>query len=41
VDVYLTREALEGVYRVMAEEERQLRQDRDSRSSELLKRVFH
>jgi hypothetical protein len=40
VDVYLTREALEGVYRVMAEEERQLRQDRDSRSSELLKRVF-
>lgn len=41
VDVYLTREALEGVYRIMAEEERRLRQDRDSRSSELLKRVFH
>lgn len=40
VDAYVTRKALDGLYLMMAEEERRIRRDPLARSTELLKQVF-
>ena len=40
LDSYVTRVALEGLYLLMAEEERRIRRNPLARSTELLKRVF-
>jgi hypothetical protein len=41
LDAYVTRETLNGLYQIMAEEERRIRRDPVARTTELLKQVFH
>lgn len=40
LDTYVTREALEGLYQVMAEEEKRIRRDPVARTTELLRTIF-
>lgn len=40
LDDYVTREAIDGLFHVIAEQERKIRQDPAARTSELLRRVF-
>lgn len=40
LDDYVTREAIDGLFHVIAEQERRIRQDPAARTSELLRRVF-
>jgi hypothetical protein len=40
LDDYVTREAIDGLFQVIAEQERRIRQDPTARTSELLRRVF-
>ncbi len=40
LDAYVTRKALDGLYRVMAEEEKRIRRDPAARTTELLRSIF-
>lgn len=40
LDAYITREALDGLYQVMAEEEKRIRRDPVARTTELLRSIF-
>jgi hypothetical protein len=41
LDAYVTRAALDGLYLLMAEEERRIRRNPLARTTDLLKKVFH
>lgn len=40
LDAYVTREALDGLYKIMAEEEKRIRRDPVARTTELLRSIF-